>query len=276
MQFSTLEKLTISELTVLFNKSFADYFVKIEFTPDLLKEKIYSEDIQLDKSVGVFLNNEPTGFILHAIRNNRAYNAGTGVIPAFRGNNATCKMYDFILPILKKAGVSEIELEVIQQNTPAIKSYRKIGFEKENILKCFEGKINASPVNKHIKVKETTDTDFAHLEKWWNWKPTWQYSTETIKKSSSYKVFCAFLNNRICGYMVANLNSGRVAQFAVNPANRNQGIATALLQHLSDLYNGQLTINNVDGEQPESLSFLTNRSLNPFLTQYKMKLILTT
>lgn len=34
MQFNSLEKLSIIELTDLFNRSFADYFVKIEITPE--------------------------------------------------------------------------------------------------------------------------------------------------------------------------------------------------------------------------------------------------
>lgn len=40
MRFKTLENLSIETLTNLFNDAFADYFVKIELTPEILNEKI--------------------------------------------------------------------------------------------------------------------------------------------------------------------------------------------------------------------------------------------
>uniref|UniRef100_UPI0032169E4C GNAT family N-acetyltransferase n=1 Tax=uncultured Draconibacterium sp. TaxID=1573823 RepID=UPI0032169E4C len=275
MQFTTLENSTISELTDLFNKSFADYFVKIELTPELLQEKINSEDVQLDKSVGIYFNNEPVGFILHAVRDTIAYNAGTGVIPSFRGKNATSKMYDFILPELKKAGISEIVLEVMEQNTPAIKSYRKAGFNKIANLECFKGKPDTSVKNNYVEIKEVKHINFAELKEFWDWNPTWQHSVETVQKASSYKVFSAVLEGKFCGYMVANPDSGRVAQFAVNRHKRKQGIGTSLFHHLATLYDKEISVINVDGEQPETISFLKNLGLNPFLTQHKMKLFLT-
>ena len=109
MEISSLKNLSILELTTLFNLAFADYFVKINLTPEILQEKIYSENVKLNKSVGIFSGNKPVGFILHAVRTINeqkiAYNAGTGVVPEFRGEKSTIKMYKHILPILKKSGV---------------------------------------------------------------------------------------------------------------------------------------------------------------------------
>ena len=276
MQFKTLENLSTAELAELFNRAFADYFVKIELSTEILQDKIDSEGILLNKSVGVFSNSKPIGFVLHAIRNKVAYNAGTGVIPKFRGNNYTSKMYDYILPLLKKEGVSDIVLEVIEQNTAAIKSYRKIGFGKEMNLECFKGKINALPKNTSITISEIRDLNFEQVLPYWNWKPTWQNSVETVQNSSSYKTFGAYLNKKLAGYIIANTNSGRVAQFAVNQKNRNQGIGRSLFQYLSETYEGEITVINVDSIHIETHSFLNNLGLNPFLTQHKMRLKLNT
>lgn len=276
MLFTTLEDFTIAELCDLFNNAFADYFVKIELTPELLQKKISSEDIQLNKSVGIVSKGKPVGFIFHAIRNMEgklvAYNAGTGVIPEFRGKNATEKMYNFILPELIKLNVSKVLLEVIEQNIQAIKSYRKVGFEKVVDLKCYKGKPGFIGGLTDISVKETEVFSAEELQQFWTWIPTWQHSTETIKKSGVYKIYGAYLNEKMVGYLAANPQSGRVAQFAVHPTFRKQGIGKALFAGFSHYSNAEISVMNVDGNCFESNSFLLHLGFTHFLTQHKMQL----
>jgi len=129
-------------------------------TPAILQEKIDAEDVQLSKSAAIFINDKPKGFILHALRELNgevlAYNAGTGIIPAYRGNKSTQKMYDFILPDLKSSGVKKIVLEVMEQNVAAIKSYLNSGFKKTGNLECFSGKVQRNIVNKQETILHKT------------------------------------------------------------------------------------------------------------------------
>ena len=60
-----------------------------------------------------------------------AYNAGTGIIPAFRGQGIVGEMYEMLLPRLKAMGIRQSILEVICQNERAIKAYEKAGFQHE-------------------------------------------------------------------------------------------------------------------------------------------------
>lgn len=270
MHFNTLENLSVIELTSLFNEAFADYFVKINLTPDILQEKINSEEIILNKSVGLFTNNQAVGFIFHALRNGVAYNAGTGVIPQFRGNNATVKMYDFILPQLKNAGLTKIVLEVIDENIQAIKSYEKVGFTKERNLPGFKGKLLNSEGNNSIKIVEIENNRLNELQSFWNWEPSWQHSTATIQKSTTFKTYGAFFEQKLVAYLTANPYSGRVAQFAVNPLFRKQRIATTLFQYLAKIFTRDISVINVDGNNTETHLFLEKIGLQHFLTQYKM------
>lgn len=274
MLFTTLEDFTLSELCDLFNSAFADYFVTIKLTPGQLHEKIVSEDIKLDKSVGIVRKNQLVGFIFHAIRNIDgklvAYNAGTGVIPEFRGKNATEKMYRFILPELIKMNVSEVLLEVMEQNIPAIKSYRKVGFEKIVELTCYKGKIVPLEYRADISIKEINKENLDNMQEFWTWYPTWQHATETIKKSDVYKVLCAFVDDKPVAYLAANPQSGRVAQFAVNSAYRKQGIGKALFTYFSNSSDAEISIINVDGNCMETNSFLLKMGFTHFLTQHKM------
>lgn len=272
MQYKTLENLTTAKITQLFNQAFADYFVKIELSPDFMQKKIDSEGIQLNKSAGIFYNGKPVGFILHAVRNNVAYNAGTGVLPAFRGQHATIKMYEFILPKLKSAGISEIVLEVIAENTQAIKSYKKVGFVKNHDLPGFKGKPTFYEINTNLKIVEIEKVNFDLLQSFWEWEPTWQHSTETLKNLPDYKIYGAFLNDKLVGYLYANSAMGRVAQFAVKPDFRNQKIGTTLFQHFAGIYTDEISVFNTDGDHLGTHLFLQKLGLENILTQHKMTL----
>lgn len=270
MNFNTLEKLSTSEITKLFNDAFADYFIKVELSPEFMQEKLVSEDVQLNKSVGVFKEGKPVAFILHAVRNNVVYNAGTGVLPEFRGQHATVKMYNHIIPILKKTGASEIHLEVIEENIQAIKSYKKVGFVKARELPCFKGNILDCETNTSIIVSTIEKTDFELLQSFWEWEPTWQSSTATLTKLPDYKLFGAFLNDELVAYIFANAKLGRVAQFAVKPEYRKQGIGTTLFHHFAELCSCEIGVFNTDGNHPETHNFLQKIGLKRILSQHKM------
>lgn len=276
MEIKTLEDLSLQELTNLFNLAFADYFVKIELTPEILQEKINAEDVKLDKSVGIFSENKPFGFILHAVREINgekiAYNAGTGVIPEMRGNSSTKKMYNYILPKLAESGISKVVLEVMEQNVAAIKSYLNIGFTKVLNLECFNGKIEKHFSTAEIEFKKTDNQQILKLKDFKSWQPSWQHDNLSVIQSCSYETVCGHLNNALVCYACIAPKTGRVAQFAVNPNFRRKGIGTALFIYLSEMCPDGLSLINLDGNQKETIDFLKYMGLNHFLRQFKMEL----
>jgi ribosomal protein S18 acetylase RimI-like enzyme len=157
LNFSTLENVEKSEIVKTFNSAFENYFVKIELTEKSLTEKFAAENILLEKSVGAFVENKLIGFVFIGIDdfNGRktAYNGGTGVVPGFRGNDLTGKMYKFLLPKLAVENIKSHLLEVITENRSAIKAYEKIDFKIERKLACFKGKISMSRINSDIEIK---------------------------------------------------------------------------------------------------------------------------
>ena len=129
----TLENISTERLLETFNLSFSDYIVPFYLTKEQLENKIQSESIKLEFSVGAFEDNRLIAFILHGydtIDNLKiVYNAGTGVIPAKRGNKLTAKLYEYALTILHKNDIDKVLLEVITTNKAAIKTYKNIGFK---------------------------------------------------------------------------------------------------------------------------------------------------
>ncbi len=276
MEFRTLENLSIHELTDLFNRAFEEYFVKVNLTPEILTDKIMSEDILPDHSMGIFAEGKPLGFMLHAIRqvNNQtiAYNAATGVLKAYRGQKATPKMYEQLIPLLRKKNVTKIELEVISENIPAIKSYTSAGFKKVTKLECFKGKPDSVTINNAVEVREMPAPDFSLLDTFRSWEPTWQNASETIRKLNSATVYGAYLNNELTGYLAGNLQRARILQFAVAPKFRRQKIGSTLFRSFYDKAGSEINTNNVNDPSGATQHFLEKTGLQHFLSQYKMEL----
>lgn len=278
MHFRTLEQLSVKQLTELFNASFAEYFVKVNPTPEILREKIVSEDIDLKFSMGIFEEDKPVGFMLHAIREidgkKVAYNAGTGVIKEFRGQNATVKMYGKLIPLLKERGVSEVLLEVIAQNTAAIRSYEKAGFQIAADLACFNGAVKEPVSNANLEVKELEKLDFNQTTSFFDWQPTWQHTNATISKMENLKTFGAFIKDELVGFLIGQPSRARVYQYAVAHKYRRKRIGTALFYAFAKAMKSEISIINIDDPSGHSQLFLQKIGLKPFLSQYKMKLLL--
>src|SRR5215203_2655954 len=135
MDFRSLEHCTLQQITTLFNDAFSDYILPLQLTPEVMAEKIKTENILPRLSAGAFEGNKPVGFVLHgydAIDGvPTVYNAGTGVIPSHRGKGITQSIYQFVLTALRQRNIHHHILEVISTNKPAITIYEKLGFKKQ-------------------------------------------------------------------------------------------------------------------------------------------------
>lgn len=268
-QFRTLENIKKAELINVFNSAFANYFVNIELQEKTLADKIMAENIALENSVGAFFENKLAGFILIGIEGKNSYNAGTGVLPKFRGNQLTCKMYEFILPKLKSQNITNQQLEVIAENFPAIKTYEKIGFRKMRTLACFKGKIDISKTNRKIVIKVLDEMDERLFNSFSNSQPSWQNSISAINRTKNqHKIIGAFYEKEPVGYLIYTEN-GRIKQFAVKKEFRNLGIGKNLFAKLDQK---EITITNINKNDSETISFLNKIRLNSFQNQFEMKL----
>ncbi len=280
VKLKTIEKLSVEEITDLFNRAFEDYFVKIDLTPEYMAGKLDSEGLDPMLSLGVFKNESPVAFMLHALRNVNgkriAYNGGTGVIKAFRGQHLTVKMYEKQIELLREKGAEEIELEVIADNVPAIRSYEKVGFRKTAVLECFKGVPASTTLRLDLEIGEIEAPDMNVLETFWDWNPTWQNASDTIKKLPAVKLYGAFLFGKLAGYLAVQPEKSRILQFAVAPEHRRKKIAGNLFQYFSRSVNGEINVNNINDPTGSSQAFLRQIGLHCFLTQHKMNLKLNT
>jgi ribosomal protein S18 acetylase RimI-like enzyme len=280
MQFRNLDNYSTASLLDAFNEAFADYFVKLRLTKDQLEKKIIADSIDLKLSVGAFEAEKLAGFILHGIDTINGqpviYNAGTGVLPEYRGNRLTKAMYAFVMQELKAQNVSKCVLEVIEQNKAAIKTYSDIGFTFKRELVCFKGKVQAQSAQDNFTIKALDPLDWDRMESFWDWNSSWQNSITALKKNGeNSRTIGSYHNDMLTGYLSWNPSINRVAQFAVAKTHRRQGIATALFHSIPGIDLTEISIINVDKSSGATLAFLRSIGLNAFITQHEMELQLT-
>jgi len=277
MNFQNLRKIENEEILDCFNLSFSDYSIPFKLSLKQFEAKLRTENINKDISIGTFNEKKLVGFVLHGDRNkgeNRvAYNAGTGVIPTERGQNITRRMYDYIIPTLKANKFSEVVLEVISDNLPAIKSYEAIGFNLTRGLSCFKGEPFIKRKNNEIKIKQLTKVNFDELSKIGEINPTWQNCKETISNLGDNALyFLAFMGEKLCGYCILNTSNNRILQIAVKKQMRNKLIGSTILQFVKSKVSAPISIINIDSRFEETLKFFESRNLQKTLTQNEMKL----
>lgn len=277
MEIRNLKNSSIAELTNCFNASFANYMVPLQLTEEQLQQKFVNDHTVLEFSAGAYEGDTLVGFIFTGIdiRNGKkmGYNGGTGVLPEYRGRRLTAKMYDFLIPKLKKEGVKSCILEVIESNVPAIKTYENIGFKKVRELVSFKGFPNGEiSVPHHIQISE----NFANLKitvDFCDFEASWQNSEAAVKRSQSN------LNNFIIqekeepiAFIIFNPDNGRISQFGVSKDHRRKGYATILFKKVSQHLQRPLTLINIDRRSTASIDFLSGIGLEPFLTQLEMEM----
>lgn len=276
MEIMNLKGTSIEELVAVFNRSFSDYIVPFRLTVEQLKSKIIAEDIKPELSLGVFESGKIVGFMLHGLRNNTAvptvYNAGTGVIPEYRGKGLVGAMYEELLPRLQELHIKKMILEVIQENKPAVRAYEKIGYTVSRKLDCFSGKLDILKSNKEVIIQSVSEFQWDTFMSFWDILPSWQNTVQTIENG---KILCstavAYMDDVPVGYVIFNAESGKIHQFAVSAEYRGVGIGSSLFEWINTTRKGQeVYVYNVDHDSVSSLGFLRKIGLSEKVVQFEM------
>lgn len=278
----TVQSLACIDVQLLrncFNASFHKYYVPLHLDKEQFADKITTEAIDLKLSFGVFDADELVGFILHGIdvigNQTIAYNAGLGILPEYRGYKLSYLLYEHSIVQLRKAGITRTILEVIEQNTPAIKTCQRIGFLITRKLNSYHGK----PVLQElmpIDIETLPAPNWELIKKSCEWKPSWQYSTNCIKRAqSNYTLQVAHCNNQPVAYCISNFNTGRIAHFGCCDIDCKEKYLAALFNQVNGTANGHLTsVINVDTNALYSNTFLLSIGLSRFFTACEMEMVL--
>jgi len=277
MEITTLEKIEIDRIAEVLNESFSDYIIPLQLNSEQLAYKIFTENVRLDLSIGVFSSDKLIGFMLHGLNNVdgklSAYNAATGVIPNYRGQGLVGQMYAYLLPKLKISGVAQMLLEVIEGNNSAIRSYEKMDYKVNRTLDCFSGAVKTVEKPPVALIKELDHFDWGKFNSFWTMKPSWQNSVITLENSKGRcSVSGAYIGGELIGYIIYDPVLRRIRQIAVSSEHRRKGVATQLVNTMIGLIDPKdLFINNVDHSSLETIAFLKSLGVSKNISQLEMK-----
>lgn len=276
MQIHSLINTPLEEIALCFNKAFENYFVPLKLDAQQLTDKIISENILLEQSIGVSINSQLAGFILVGIDASKkfGYNAGTGIIPEFRGQKLTEKMYPYLLNNLGKLGIHTHLLEVISENLKALKIYENLGYSIQRKVICYKGTI-LEPKKQYTEIREIELPEENLLKPFRNHNPTYQNTLSCIRNNyGKHTILGAFDNERLIGYIVFDKNSLRIKQFGVDKAFRSKGIGHQLFYQVQlQKPDAIISMINIDENDLSTNVFLLSIGLMPFIEQYEMQLI---
>jgi len=121
----------VEELVKMLNRGFDEYFIPIHFTNSLFLNMLKKDGIDLSASRILLANQSPCGIALIAPRGRQRVSrlAAMGIAKEARGKGAGSWFMKELVAEACDRGDREMVLEVIEQNEPAVKLYRKYGFE---------------------------------------------------------------------------------------------------------------------------------------------------
>lgn len=279
MEIKSLGGIDFDTIFQAFSHTFADYEVQLNKIQlqTMLKRRGWNPDL----SFAAFDENKIVAFTLNGIGNFNgvatAYDTGTGTLKDYRGKGLATRVFEYSIPYLRKTGIKQYLLEVLQHNSKAVSVYKNIGFEvtrefnyfiKEN--KEINNEIRTS--NSSYLIKQIDIENFTSVADFWDFYPSWQNSFESIKRAvDDFICLGVFTGNSLIGYCIFEPASGDITQIGVSKQNRRKGIASLLLKEILRLNkNNTVKIVNTETSCSSITNFLKSRNIEVTGMQFEM------
>lgn len=269
MEIKSLEKTDFDTLFRAFGRAFADY--EVQLNAEQLRAMLTRRGFDPTLSFAAFDGAQIAAFTLNGIGNFNgvptAYDTGTGTLKEYRGTGLATEIFRHSMPHLRRAGVGQYLLEVLQHNTGAVSVYRNLGFETVREFNYF--------CRSNTEIADRGDTPrLPHSVRRtdWDFTPSWQNSFESIGRAAGdFVSLGVFTEEELVGYCVFEPASGDIAQIAVKRQYRRKGIAGLLLREMLRLNrNDSLKIINTDVSCGSITGFLQAKNIVPQGKQFEM------
>jgi ribosomal protein S18 acetylase RimI-like enzyme len=149
---------TLSDIAGYLNRAFTDYLIPFHFTPTRAATLLLQEGVDYTASRLLFDGNTFLGMGLIARRGYSCRMTALGVDPAARRQGVGQELVRSLLVDAKQRGEHTMWLEVISQNTAAVKLYQANGFTIQQELWGFTGNQPEQHTPAPIQLEPSHDT----------------------------------------------------------------------------------------------------------------------
>jgi GNAT superfamily N-acetyltransferase len=146
LTFPSLLEFGLEEAAAVMTRGFADYFVTIRADAATLAAFARVDGVDLAASRVAVRDGTAVAGALVARRGWSSRLAGMSVVPEARGTGVGRALVERLLEEARGRGERRMELEVIEQNAPAVRLYESAGFERRRRLVGALGRPPAGPV----------------------------------------------------------------------------------------------------------------------------------
>jgi ribosomal protein S18 acetylase RimI-like enzyme len=165
-----------AELMALFNRVYSDYFVPVTLNEAAWQGLVRRFDIDLEASR---VTADGGGIALLGLRGARGWVGGMGVAPEARRRGDGRLLMETLIEQARLRAVTEVGLEVLEQNAPAIALYEALGFRRFRMLDVWS-------LSAPLEPGRAREVDAADALAWIASKRTapepWQRADESVRR----------------------------------------------------------------------------------------------
>lgn len=269
MTVRTLEELETKAVIDCLLSAFSNYFVELPSEVEYWKNRFKAAQVDWSLSFGMFDGVKLVGFIINGIDlhdgQKTAYNTGTGVLPAYRGQAVVDKLYEFAIPEFKKAGIEKCLLEVIRENERAKKVYSRIGFTIKRELNSFKGTPpeNDSP----LRLKKVTYTCIFKSGMYCPQSYSWDNLAKAVELSGRFKD----------SYLVTDKNTTVLGYFIIGPGGQVVQLEAVESIYISEIIKcigmlaSELRFGNIPDQRTDLIDALNSLGFENTVNQFEME-----
>jgi GNAT superfamily N-acetyltransferase len=266
------DSIDFDALTALFNAGYSDYFVPLRLDRAALEFTLAVCDVDLGASRVALENGEPAAFAFLGLRGDEGWIGGMGTAPPHRRRGLGEAALREVLDEARRRGAASVRLEVIEQNRPARKLYKKLGFEHVRDLGVWT--LGTAPPRVTNAQPASFDDAHAWIAANRAQQEPWQRADETVAHLRERGVGIDGMtferDGEIAGALLYQHGQGLpgVTQFAA----RDEQAAAHLLTALASLGDGLRLLNLPAGEPAEAALTLLRATRD--ILQHELRLTL--
>jgi len=268
-----LTSCTHEEIVDCLHEAFSDYALPMKMPYDYWKNRWHMANLSTSLSYGYFDDKALKGFILHGIDEWKGetcfYNMATGVVPKYRRKGILNALYKKALPHASEASCTSGYLEVLCNNSKAIKAYEKSGF---SIIDKADSFIVSTELHYDLNFQ-------LHAQK--NWQPedyehmighdlSFEHRSSVIKRDpDSFECYELKEEGGLGAFAIVKKSNHNMVQFGFLNENIER-YGPSLFGQLASLHPG-LKIVNISEKDEALISFFKKHKFRDLISQYMMR-----
>jgi len=151
LEFESVMDYGLYDTARVLGEGFSDYVVPVAISEEALFLMLRFDGVDTHSSRVVLLDGEAVGAALIARRGWSSRLAGMAIVPEAREQGIGHHLMTHLLKEARERGERLMELEVIEQNEPALRLYEKCGFQAHRRLVGYDGSPTGEPVEEALE-----------------------------------------------------------------------------------------------------------------------------